>query len=238
MFAAMTPLQNTRCINTTCTRLQLRYRAEARSSFSTAVALRAHCRYTITEVYLHEFSVRHYIEEGHHHTGGTHKQSGRPCPGSKSDCPISTNAFKLSGSAVQMWATTDEIRSVHTITDPNSTQWPVFVIDSVCSLWGRKYVVGALAQYREATIGFVRSVCLSVRPQGTTPVPMDGLSRNFKSGYFSKNLSRKFKFQWNLTITSTLHEDLFTFTIYRWIFLRMRNVSDKSRERIKTFSVK
>jgi len=132
MFAATAPLQNTRCLNTACTRFELRYRAEARCSFSTSVALRAHCRYTITEVYLHEFSARHYIDVGHHHTDGTHKQSGRPCAGSKSDCPVSTNALKPSGSAVQTWATTEEIRSVHTVIDqvasPNITHWPVFVI--------------------------------------------------------------------------------------------------------------
>jgi len=102
-FAATTPLQNTRCMYIACTRLELRYRTEARCGFSTAVTFRPHCRYTITEVYLHEFSARHYIEEGHHHTGGTHRQSGRPCPGSKSNCPISTNALKPSGSALRTW---------------------------------------------------------------------------------------------------------------------------------------
>ena len=42
-------------------------------------------------------------------------------------------------------------------------------------------------------------------------------------------LSRKFKFQQNLTqTTGTLHTVLWTFTISRWTLLRMRNASDKS----------
>jgi hypothetical protein len=41
-------------------------------------------------------------------------------------------------------------------------------------------------------------------------------------------LSRKFKFNWTLTITDTWHADLCTFMkISRWILLRMRNVSGK-----------
>ena len=52
-----------------------------------------------------------------------------------------------------------------------------------------------------ATISLATSVRLSVRPQGTTWLPMDGLH------LFSENLSRKFKFHWNATkITGNLHE--------------------------------
>jgi hypothetical protein len=52
---------------------------------------------------------------------------------------------------------------------------------------------------------------------------------------FLKNLCRKFRLYWNLTrIMDTLHEDLCAFMIIsRWILLRMRNVSDKSCEKIK-----
>ena len=48
---------------------------------------------------------------------------------------------------------------------------------------------------------------------------------------FFENLSRAFKFHWNLTIIKgTLHEDQYTFLIIcRSVLLRMRNVSDKSR---------
>jgi hypothetical protein len=47
---------------------------------------------------------------------------------------------------------------------------------------------------------------------------------------FFTNLSRKFKFRWNLTrIVGTLHEDLCTFMIIpRWILLRIKSVSDRS----------
>ena len=47
---------------------------------------------------------------------------------------------------------------------------------------------------------------------------------------FFENLSRKFKFHWNLTrIMNTLPEDVCIIVIISpWILLRMRNVSDKS----------
>ena len=49
---------------------------------------------------------------------------------------------------------------------------------------------------------------------------------------FFRNVSRKFKFYCNLSIiTGTIHEDQFTFMIiYRWILIRIRNISDKCRE--------
>jgi hypothetical protein len=48
---------------------------------------------------------------------------------------------------------------------------------------------------------------------------------------FFENLSRKFKFDQNLArITSTVYEHLCTFTVIsRWIYLRIRNISDESR---------
>jgi hypothetical protein len=54
---------------------------------------------------------------------------------------------------------------------------------------------------------------------------------------FSKNLLKQFKFNWNQTrITDTLHEDPYTFLIVsRSFLLRVRNVSDKVVEKIKTF---
>ena len=52
----------------------------------------------------------------------------------------------------------------------------------------------------------------------------------FRIEVLFENLSRKFKFHYNLTtITGTLHEDRYTFLIIcRSVLLRMRNVSDKS----------
>jgi hypothetical protein len=55
---------------------------------------------------------------------------------------------------------------------------------------------------------------------------------------FFENISRKFKFhdENRTRITSTLHEDQYTFFIVsRKVLLRMRNVSDKSCIKIKTY---
>ena len=70
----------------------------------------------------------------------------------------------------------------------------------------------------------------SVRPHVRTRLPPDRLSWNLVFQYFSKNLSRKWKFQYKLTmITRTLHEDQYAFVIMsRSVLLRMWNVSDKS----------
>jgi hypothetical protein len=46
--------------------------------------------------------------------------------------------------------------------------------------------LGALVKLRKATISFVISVRLSVRPYGTSRLPLDGFSRNLVFNYFSK----------------------------------------------------
>jgi hypothetical protein len=48
------------------------------------------------------------------------------------------------------------------------------------------FLLGAFAKSRKATISFVMSVCLSVCPHGTTPLPLDGFSWNFIFEDFSK----------------------------------------------------
>jgi hypothetical protein len=72
-------------------------------------------------------------------------------------------------------------------------------------------------------------VCPSVRPRGTTRLPLDGFLLNLISQYFSKIWSRKFEFHLNLTrMTGTSYEDLTTFMIASlWILLRMPNIWDK-----------
>jgi len=45
---------------------------------------------------------------------------------------------------------------------------------------------GAFAKLREVTSSFVVSVCPSVRPQGTTRLPLDGFTRNMIYEDFSK----------------------------------------------------
>ena len=71
---------------------------------------------------------------------------------------------------------------------------------------------------------------MSVRPHGTTPLPLDGFSWNLILDYFFENLSKKFRVHYSFTrITLTLHKDKYIFLIIsRSVLLRMRNVSDKS----------
>ena len=68
------------------------------------------------------------------------------------------------------------------------------------------------------------SSCLSVRPHGKTPLPLDGFSWNLIFEDFSKACRENSSFFKNLTIiTGTLHEDRCIFVIIsRWIILRMR----------------
>jgi len=82
------------------------------------------------------------------------------------------------------------------------------------------------------------SFITSVRLHGTTPLPLGRFSWSFVSDFFrKKSMSGKFRLHENLKrITDTLYEDRYTFLIIsRSVFLRMRNVSDKScRENLNT----
>ena len=70
---------------------------------------------------------------------------------------------------------------------------------------------GAFANLQKATISFVMSVRLSVRPHGRTLMTFD--IRLFF--FFFENLSKKFKIRYNLTkIKGTLHEHQYTFFSY------------------------
>jgi hypothetical protein len=86
---------------------------------------------------------------------------------------------------------------------------------------------------RKATISYVMSVCLSALKNS---VSIRQIFMRFDLFIFFENLSRKFKFNWNLTrITDTIHEDQYTVLMSRLILLRIRNFSDKScRENQKT----
>jgi hypothetical protein len=88
----------------------------------------------------------------------------------------------------------------------------------------------------EATISFFMSVCLSVclsvcssvRPHGTTRLPLDEFSLNLIFEYFSKICGKNSSALKCDKHNGTIHEDLCAFMITsRWILLRMRNVSDK-----------
>jgi len=98
----------------------------------------------------------------------------------------------------------------------------------------------AFANLRKSTTSFIMSVCPSIRPHGTTRVSLDGFSRNLVFWLFFDNLSRKFKFHWNLSrIPYILREDQENvFIIHHLVLLRLRNFSDKScRENQNTFYV-
>jgi hypothetical protein len=70
------------------------------------------------------------------------------------------------------------------------------------------------------------SSCPSVRARNSAP--NGRIFMKFGTTIFFEYLSRKLKFNYNLTITGNSHEDLFTFLIIsRSVLLRMRNVSDK-----------
>ena len=80
------------------------------------------------------------------------------------------------------------------------------------------------------------SVCLSIRSSTWNDSFLIGmLLKKYDISVYVENLSKIFKFHYNLTrLTGTLHEDPCTFIIPSWILLRMRNVSDKIVEKFKT----
>jgi hypothetical protein len=59
-------------------------------------------------------------------------------------------------------------------------------------------LLGKFAKLRKETISFLMpvrpSIRPSVRPHGTTRLPLEGLSLNLIFGYFLENLERKFEF--------------------------------------------
>ena len=92
--------------------------------------------------------------------------------------------------------------------------------------------LGALAKLRKANITFAMSVspyvCLLVRTSSWNNLaPTLQICVKIYISLFFKNLSRKLKFHYDLTIiTDTLHEDLYAFMISHWITLTMKNISD------------
>jgi hypothetical protein len=82
----------------------------------------------------------------------------------------------------------------------------------------------------ETATSFVMSVCLSVRPHGTTRLtPTGRIFMKFDIWVFFENLYRNLMFHYNLTrIAATWHESQYTFLIVsRSLVFRMTNVSDK-----------
>jgi len=115
---------------------------------------------------------------------------------------ISPKSDRKYGNYGQKWIYTPYI-SLHSI---NSL---VFTVECVhCAV--RAEFLSKFAKLRKATISLGVSVCLSVRPSSwSNPAPT---SRIYMSIF--ENLSRKFKFHWNLkTKRGTLREDRYTFLI-------------------------
>jgi hypothetical protein len=108
----------------------------------------------------------------------------------------------------------------------------LIMVLNMAAIMQRKPVtfIGTFAKLWKVTISFIMSVCPSIWPSTwNNSAPTERIFVKFGIWVFFKNLSRKFKFHWNLTrITGTLHEELCTFMISWWILLRMRNVSHKS----------
>ena len=98
-------------------------------------------------------------------------------------------------------------------------QFPVYNFVPECSL------LGAFAKLWEASISFV----VSVRPHGTTRLPLDGFSWYLLFEYFSEicrgnSSSIKISQEWRELTLRPVH---IFFVISRLVLLRMKNVVDK-----------
>ena len=69
-------------------------------------------------------------------------------------------------------------------------------------------ILEAFVKLRIATVIFVMSLCPSVRPHGTTELPLDGFLWIRSLSIFRKSAKKIVQ-----KITGTLHEDLFTVMI-------------------------
>jgi len=74
-------------------------------------------------------------------------------------------------------------RSHNVLTSPAIiTEWYQFI--------RRQNFLDAFAKMRKATVSFLMSVRLSIRPHGITLLPLDGFSTNLISGYFRKSVEK------------------------------------------------
>jgi len=92
-----------------------------------------------------------------------------------------------------------------------------------------------LVQFAKFWKASLASPCPSVRPHGTTRLPLEGVSWNLIRVFF-ENLFRKFKFHYHLTrITGNLYKDQYkSMAISCLVLRRMKNVSNRIAEKIKT----
>ena len=100
-----------------------------------------------------------------------------------------------------MWPPFRRTRPVFLWTPAAPLVWPIGSVLSIVgfgflqsckSVWNTKRTsLGAFAKLRKATINFV----MSVRPHGTTRLPLERLSWNLRFWVFFENMSRKIKFR-------------------------------------------
>ena len=105
--------------------------------------------------------------------------------------------------------------------------------------------IGAFVKLRKATVRFVTSVCLSVRPSVCLSLRMEQLSSHWTDFHkclylsiFRKSIEEIKCLLKCDKITGTLHEDPCTFVIIsRWNLFKVRNVSDKFVQKNKTHTL-
>jgi len=105
----------------------------------------------------------------------------------------------------------------------------------------QRFLLGAFAELRKATITFVMSVhmsiCPSFHPHSTSYLSLNGFYYNLIFAFFRKSVEKiQFSLKREKKAMSTLHKDQYTFmNIYISILLIMRDISDKFVEKIKTY---
>jgi hypothetical protein len=88
--------------------------------------------------------------------------------------------------------------------------------------------LGAFANLRKATIGFVMSACPSIRPHGTSRLQLDGFSWNLIFENFRKAVEKiRVLLESDKNNGYCMWRPLYVFIISRSVLLRMRNVSGK-----------
>jgi len=85
--------------------------------------------------------------------------------------------------------------------------------------------LGAFAELRKATVGFVVSLCPSA---WNSLASTRQIFMKFGIWGFFEHMSRDFKFHWNMSKWGVLCVKTYSCMILSWIVLRMRNVLDKS----------
>jgi hypothetical protein len=116
-------------------------------------------------------------------------------------------------------------------TSQASQCFPFMKTNHVEHLYGKSgELLGAFTKFRKATISFVVSILLSVRPSAWKDSSPNGrIFMKFGLRLFFDNLSRKLKLYYDMTrMTGILHGGIRTFVaISRTVILRIRNTSGK-----------